>query len=449
MNGKQVKAIVPPDWFAKGSVYQINPRNFSPEGTIAAITKELPRLAEMGFTTVYLCPIFEEDDSEDKKNWSPRQIRSGTENPKNPYRMNDYFKIDPEYGTMEDLKAFTQEAHRLGMRAMLDLVFYHIGPKAPVLVEHPEFAMHDENGEIVLTGWGFPRLNYDSPGLREYLWCNMVYYIGTIDADGFRCDVGDTVPIDFWAEGRRRIQAIKPDAVLLNEGSNWTYLEKGFDASYSFAWHDIIYDVISEKKPASAIRTWHEDLRSKAPDGAVILRDMDNHDMVTDWPARAEIVAGHGGMEAIEVLNYLIDGIPMVFCGNEFADTANLSMFANRFHMGRYELINKSIMQEPYSIRRQNVMRKLNGWKREEEVLHKGDTIWHDHSAPDQVLAFSRVLDEKRITVIANFSNRKVSCKLDGPETEKGAVLLQSEKAPVPAGDTIELEAWGYLVVAN
>ena len=90
------KALGAPEWLAKGSVYQINPRTFSPEGTLDAVTKELPYLRDMGFTTIYLCPIFEADASENRDNWSDRQKKYGTQNPKNPYRMNDYFSIDEE-----------------------------------------------------------------------------------------------------------------------------------------------------------------------------------------------------------------------------------------------------------------------------------------------------------------------------------------------------------------
>ena len=99
------------------------------------------------------------------------------------------------YGTMEDLKAFVAESHRLGMRVLLDLVYLHIGPNADVLKNYPDFVNRDEMGNMILGPWNFPMLNYSNLGLREYLWCNMTYYIGALNADGFRCDVGDQVRI--------------------------------------------------------------------------------------------------------------------------------------------------------------------------------------------------------------------------------------------------------------
>ena len=278
---------VTPEWFKKSAVYQINPRTFCEEGTIKAVTNQLPKLAELGFKIMYLCPIFEEDASQDRSFWSDRQKKSLTENPKNPYRMNDYFKIDDEYGTMDDLREFVSQAHKLDLKVILDLVYFHIGPNAPVLKEHPEFAKLDENGNIFLGEWHFPVFNYESKGLREYLWCNMVYYIGEIGVDGFRCDVGDQVPLDFWSEGALRIKAIKPDAVMINEGINADYLTV-FDANYGFPWHDSLYHILCKESVADDVVEKYNQIAKDYPQDGLILRDMDNHDTVTDWPFRIE-----------------------------------------------------------------------------------------------------------------------------------------------------------------
>lgn len=443
----QYRAICPPEWLSHSAVYQINPRTFSPEGTLAAVTHALPALRELGFRVMYLCPIFEEDPSENQDYWSERQKRSATGNPKNPYRMNNYFRIDPEYGTEEDLRTFIDTAHALGMRVLLDLVYLHIGPEAPILQKHPEFARQDKNGNIVYTAWHFPYLDFRSAGLREYLWCNMVYFIGELDADGFRCDVGDGVPLDFWVEARRRMRAVKPDAVLINEGQNWDYLVTGFDSSYCFAWHELLYRVISGEKTAADLRAFREELDSRLPAGTRLLQDMENHDTVTDWPERAECRAGHDGMEEIQVLNYLLRGIPMVYCGNELADTAHLSMFANRFHPGVFETTDRTKATQEPALRRQAVMRTLNALKKDSVVLCDGETEWLDHSAPEQVLAFRRTAGERSIVFVGNLSAQPVTVQVR--ESAGGTVLLQNGVRNVtgaPDGRTLTLERYGYLV---
>jgi len=408
-------AIKSPDWLNKSAIYQINPRTFSKDGTIEAITEEIPFLKEMGFRILYLCPVFEEDDS--LENRSPRQLASNTNNPKNPYRMNDYFCIDEEYGTMNDLKAFVNKAHEAGMRVLLDLVYAHIGNNAQIIQRHPEFVLQNPDGSFVCTRWNFPKLDFDSEGLREYLYCNMVYYIGVIDVDGFRCDVGDHVPIDFWNEAKKRITRIKPDAVLINEGKNYHYMKTAFDACYCFAWHKDVRNVFCGDAPASVIRAGYEAL--DLPMGAKLLRDIDNHDTVTDWDGRTETLCGHNGMEQIEVINYLMDGIPMVYAGNELACEANISMFANRFYPGEFSVTDRNDKDSAASKRRQQVIQFLNRMKAESHVLYAGKTVWVETSMPEAVLSFKRVFGDEEIWFIGNTKNAAVDVDIEIPKNKK------------------------------
>ena len=420
-------AIPSPEWLNKNAIYQINPRTFSKEGTIEAITKELSFLKKLGFNIVYLCPIFEEDSSDDISCWSSRQIASKTKNPKNPYRMNDYFNIDEEYGTMEDLKKMINKAHELNMKVLLDLVYAHIGPNAPIIHKHPEFVKQNPDGSFIYTAWNFPALDFKNEGLREYLYCNMVYYISVIDADGFRLDVGDAIPIDFWKEARRRIQNVKKDAVLINEGAKFENMAIAFDSSYCFRWHEILRRVYCDSESATQIRDFHKSLAENVPYGSKLLRDIDNHDTVTDWDGRTETVAGSKGMEQIEVINYLIDGIPMVYSGNELACNAKLSMFANRFYMGNYEVTDRNNKSTEASVRRQEIMKTLNKMKAESNLLECGKTVWLDSSAPDSVIAFKRVLDEHEMIFLGNTKNCNVSVDITDMLNNKKCILYNGK----------------------
>ena len=426
-------------WFKKGSVYQINPRTFSEEGTLKSIEKELPFLSELGFTAIYLCPIFTADDSEDRKFWSTRQKASKTENPKNPYRMNNYYTIDEEYGTMEDLRDLVAKAHEAGLKVILDLVYLHIGPNADILKIHPEFAQKNPDGSTRLTKWNFPYVNFDNEGLREYLWGNMVYYIGAIDVDGFRCDVGDQVPLDFWKEGIRRIKMIKPDCFMIDEGRNPQYLEV-FDTNYAFFWHERLFKVLEgESTAAEAVRELQE-VHASLPEGGLLLMDMDNHDTVTDWPYRVEEHFGHDAMECIQVLNHMLPGVPMVYCGNELADTAKLNMFANRFHMGAFEVTDRSKKDTPESIRRQKVYQKLNYLRREESAVSDGSLEWISNADPDALISFARKYGENRFVYVGNFSNRDVK-----PDIDLQGEIVMENLCNADTGYT--LKPYGYIVI--
>ena len=422
-----------PAWFKSSAIYQINPRTFCDEGTIKAVISELPALKELGFKIIYLCPVFEEDDSDDKSFWSTRQKKSGTENPKNPYRMNDYFKIDSEYGTMDDLQELVERAHELELKVLLDLVYFHIGPNALILKAHPEFVMTDENGKIVLGKWQFPIFNYDNLGTREYLWSNMLFYIGAIGVDGFRCDVGDLVPLDFWKEGARRMKSIKPDAVLLNEGRKVEYLSV-FNANYGFRWHEFLYSLLH--KETSAME--YIDKPHGFPTNGLLLRDMDNHDTVTDWPYRIEEHFGHDCMELILAINYTLDGVPMVYCGNELADTTRHSMFANRFHRGIYEVTNRKAIGKHVN-RRKEIIKTLNGFKKDLTVLRDGKTEWINTNHP-QGLAFRRICTTETITFAGIFSESEVTIPIDSGE------ILLANHAVIKDNQAI-LSEYGYVIV--
>lgn len=419
------RAMPAPKWLTQSSVYQINPRTFSAEGTIRAVTARLPELAAMGFGVMYLCPIFEEDDTQE--NWSRRQIMSETMNPKNPYRIVDYFNVDSEYGTMEDLREFVEKSHALGMRVLLDLVFLHAGPNAKILRSRPEFAKQDAEGNWLLNDWNFATFDYTNAGTREYLWSNMVYYVGVVGVDGFRCDVGDQVPEDFWVEGRRRIHSINPESVLINEGRKFFWMKNAFDATYAFGWHDKLYKVFTKDEPAQTIREQWEADTAETPKGGLLLRDMDNHDTVTDRSARAEIAAGHDGMEQIQAMNYIIDGIPMVYCGNEIACDATLSMFANRFYPGRFSTTDWGKADTPPAKRRQEVMRLLNALRRESAVLQEGETTWLEHDRPEAVTAFARSLGGEAYIFIGNAKDEEITVTM--AKRVSGETVLTNDEA--------------------
>ncbi|MBM3888156.1 MAG: hypothetical protein FJ388_03420, partial [Verrucomicrobia bacterium] len=222
-----------PEWLTRGVMYQVWLRGFTPEGTLRAATKRLPQVAELGANIIYLCPVQLADPDMRQEFWSKRQKASGTNNPRNPYRIKDYNRVDPEYGSEADLREFIATAHKLGMRVLMDLVYFHCGPTSPLMNER-DFIQRDESGKAVTGGWNFPRLNFNSRGLREHLWANMAHWVKDFDADGFRCDVSDAVPLDFWEEARTRLEPLRPDLVMLAEGQRQDDQLKAFDINYNF-----------------------------------------------------------------------------------------------------------------------------------------------------------------------------------------------------------------------
>ncbi len=436
-------AIQPPAWLRGSAVYQVNLRTFSPEGTLPALQAELPALQALGFRVIYLCPVFAEDISQDRRFWSERQKASGTDNPKNPYRIKDYFQIDEEYGSMAALQALVKEAHRLGMKVLLDLVYLHISPNAAILQSHPEYALQNEDGTHRLSEWHFALWDYRCRGLRDYLLGNMLYYLQELDVDGFRCNAADGVPHDFWAEARACMLTAKPDAVLLNEGVRYERMADAFDASYNYDWHEQLYRVFTGDCSLKTLIKTEKATMATAPAGSYLLRDFDNHDTVTDWEKRGELLVHHDGMELVQVLNYTFPGIPMVYAGNELADTMVHSLFANRDYPGRFSATDRHALRNTApALRRQEVMKTLNRFLREKPAMHNTAVEWPDGNWPAQVLCFRRPDEEHPLLFIGNFCQQAVTVE----SALAGYKTLLANNAAIRDNQVI-LQNYGYILL--
>lgn len=424
-----------PDWIMSGIIYQIQPRAFTPEGTLKAAEARLPRLAELGVTILYLCPVFLSDDDMNLENWSPRQKKSNLNNPRNPYRMKDFYHVDPEYGTDGDLKDFVRQAHQLKMRVMLDMVYLHCGPKAVFLEEHPDFVNRDKDGKVVNKAWGFPGLNFVSPALREYLWKNMEYWVRDFDVDGFRCDVADGVPLDFWETGRERLEKIRPDIGMLAEGTRKADQLKAFDLDYGWG------KAFETWESASAVRTLWEKMRDERPrDGAKFVRFIDNHDIANDdWTNRIEKVWGTQRVNAVLAGLFTLDGAPFIYNGQEVADTARHSIF------GRLP-VDWANGETPAGKARFAFCQKLCAMRHAERALTYGEVVWLDNNAPEAVLSYLRKSDKEQILTVINLTGHHVSVKLKGVSDVYTPLLTEGVKS---VKETFELEGYGFFVGKN
>ena len=431
-------------------IYQMFLRAFTPQGTLRAAAELLDRVADLGVDIVYLCPVVCHDPDENRAFWSHRQIESGCENAKNPYRMRDYFHVDPEYGTDEDLRFFVNRAHGLGLLVMLDLVYFHCGPTAVFLGEHPDFVMRDENGGFLNGKWRFPRLNFENPALRAYLRENMLYFVREYGVDGYRCDVGDDVPLDFWEEARRDLDTVKPGLIMLNEGKNPDALGRAFDINYGFDWFGALKQVLTGEAPASLLNeTWRRNAE-EMPSGGLVTRHMDNHDIANDgYESRLERILGSRALDAALIMNLTLDGVPMLYNGNEIADSARHSIFANREH-GRGLTIDWSQAFTRAGRRRFQLTQRLIALRHQLPALTEGKTQLIGTDAPDRVFAFLRETDTQAVLTVVNLSDSAVSCELkcalDGMAAEE---LLASGARIETKSGAARLEAlpWGAAVV--
>jgi len=419
------------DAVSQGVIYQINLRAFTEEGTLNAAARRLPKLAELGVTIVYLCPMFVSDDDLRQEFWSPRQKASGMNNPRNPYRMKDFYHVDPEYGTDEDLKAFVDAAHASGLKVMFDMVYLHCGPTAVFIESHPDFVKRNPQGAIENAGWSFPGIDFDSPELREYLWKNMEYWVENFDVDGFRLDVADGIPLDFWKEARRRLDAIRPGLILLAEGTrNQDQLET-MDLNYGFAFFGALDSVLTKGAHVREIRGNWEAVVAKNPKGVRFTRYTDNHDIANDdYSNRREKRWGNDLAQTALALCLTLDGTPMLYNGQEIADDARHSIF------GRAP-IDRSKENTEIGQKRFQFLQNLIKLRREHGAFTSNRLKWLDVDNSENAIAFLRTSDNEKIICVFNLRNEIARGIVDAnqeninelePLVESGSVNLSASQ---------------------
>lgn len=414
-----------PDFLKDSVVYQIFLRPFTVDGTLQAASRLLPHLAEMGVDIVYLCPICLQDDDMRTEFWSDRQNKSGLGNPRNPYRIKDYFALDPEYGTEQDLHDFVQQTHALGMKILLDLVYYHCGPTAVFLDEHPDFVRRDASGNV-LGSWHFPELNFDVPALREHLWENMEYFMKEFHVDGYRCDVGPRVPIDFWEEGRRRMEAIDPDCIMICEGDVPHDQLFAFDLNYAFSWEYGLIRLFNKEKTAVELREIWQKMHDEFPVGARFLRMFENHDIAHDCAGnRHQTRWGNPGVEAALLVNFAIDGVPLLYNGQEIADAAQHSIYGNR-DFGKRLMIDWSNAAMEEGRNRLRFVRRLIELRRSSPALTAGTVRWLENDQPENVVSFARECAGQRMLLVVNADSQPKTVAVEvGMRLVKPKSILQ------------------------
>jgi len=426
-------------------IYQMALRTFTPEGTLKAAKELLPHVASLGVDVVYVCPFYVAEDDMRPEYWSKRQTASNTGNPQNPYKMADYFNVDPEYGTNEDLKAFAKEAHRLGLLVMYDLVYLHCGRDAVFVKEHPEYLVRNEDGSIYLPNdWPFARLNYACQGLRDYLKKNMEMLVTEYEADGFRCDVGDAVPLDFWQEAFAHVKAIKPELVMLNEGHSAEYVKETFDLSYSFPFSFTMVDVFAKGQPVTILKEqYYSEKQEFGGDFRKLLRTIDNHDIASDQGVeRNEITMTGKGVEAALVITNTYQGISYLWNGYEFGDNAENCMFSNRFY-GKRSAMDWSKAFTAAGKHRMEFIRKIHAFHHENDAIGNGAMEWVENTAPEDVISYVRISDKQKLLVVVNARNHAAEVEVPvegtvGKEVLSSGVEMKEKKC--------RLDAYGYLV---
>ncbi len=433
-------ARLSPQWVRDGVIYEIFPRAFSARGDFKGVTARLDELKSLGVNILWLMPIH--PIGQEKK--------KGTIG--SPYAVRDYYSINPDYGTKEDLRQLVSEAHRRGMKVIIDIVANHTSWDS-VLMKEPDFYTRDKSGKILppVPDWAdVADLNYDNPRLRDYMIEMLRFWVKEYDLDGFRCDVAGFVPTDFWERARTELEKTKRDIVMLAEWHSPDLLVKAFDLDYSWPLHSALTEVMMGQKPTVALReAWREE-REQFPKNSLHMRFSDNHD-----ERRALSRFGERGALAASALIFTLDGVPMLYNGMEVGDNAESGAPALFERLPIFWQIGE---RRPEFTR---FYRQMIALRRAHEALSRGELEWVRNSDEARVTTYLRRTRDEEILVAINFSNQPFMGFVETSDASAFTDITPDVAPPLPPDapaperaarkhtvglPALALDAWGYRI---
>ena len=425
-----------PEWAKNESIYEVNVRQHTAEGTFAAFEKDLPRLQKLGADILWLMPIF--PISETKKKGTLGSY----------YAVSDFRKVNPQFGTMAEFDSMVKTAHDLGMKVILDFVPNHTGWDHVWITSQPDFYTKDKDGNITdpinyETGesWGWTDvadLNFDNPEMRKALIADMVFWVKEKNLDGYRMDVAHGVPNDFWDEASAAIFEANPDVFMLAEAEVAEHLSSGnFHMNYAWEFHHILNAVAKGKENVEDIWKWHEKDQANTKRG-YHMQFITNHDE-NSWAGTVEERMGEAG-DAMAVLTFTFDGMPLIYSGQEAANKKRLEFFEkDPIQWGNYE--------------KQAFYTTLNKLKKDNQAIWNGEFGGVAQRIPTgndkNVLAYMREKNGDKVVVILNLSGERQEVKLEGDSyVGDYSNVFGKDTVSLTADKALSLNAWDYLVLA-
>ena len=424
-----MKTVIHPEWSYDQSIYEVNLRQFSENGTFKEFEEHLPRLQELGVGILWFMPIHPIGEKNRKGSLGSY------------YSVKDYFDVNPAHGTLDEFKQLVKKIHDLGMYVIIDWVANHCAWDNQIVFDHPDWFTKDENGNHVppVKDWAdVIDFNFSNPEMRDYMLKALKFWVEEIDIDGYRCDVAGMVPTDFWNDIRPELDRIKP-VFMLAEWETPELHKEAFDMSYNWKLFKIMNAIAEGKKNVSHIDAFLVEEKETFSTNDFRLIFTSNHDE-NSWNGTVYERLGKA-TEVFAVLSLTFPGMPLIYSGQEACLDKRLSFF------DKDEIEWKECgMKEIYS--------KLLHLKREKKVLwngYKGGEFKRIKTSNDKaVFAFSREIENDRIVVILNLSPFGQNIVLeDDSFAGEYSEIFQDEEIQLHKNEHFFLEPWKYKVFIN
>ena len=416
-----------PAWSQQGNIYEVNVRQYTPEGTFKAFAQNLDRLKDMGVQTLWFMPI-QPISKADRKG----ELGSY-------YAIANYTAVNPEFGTLQDFKDLVDAAHSKGFKVLIDWVANHTGADHYWLEKNKDFYVTDPaTGKAKYAfDWSDTRdLNYDNVALQDSMINAMKYWLTETSLDGFRCDVAGEVPEKFWTRCIAELKATRPNIFMLAESNDAWLHRAGFDATYSWDEFSMMKKIAKGERNAAAFDSCLHRLDAGFATNAMRLYFTSNHDENT-WNL-ADFGTMPGAVHApFAVLTQTLPrSIPLIYSGQEepFLDSLHF-FYKDTITFNKYA-------RAPF-------YKTLLGLRSTNAALAADASFTKINAGdPKQLYAFVREKAGKKVLVVLNLSAREASVNI-ADKTLSGKplnVFLGSNEDP--AAKPWNMEPWGYAVFA-
>ena len=368
-------------------MYQVNPRVFAPNNSLKAVAERVDEISNLGANVMWVMPIYPIGKIKSKNS---------------PYSISDYKAVNPEFGTIDDVKALADSCHKYGMALIVDWVANHTAWDNVWMKDHKDWYTQDEDGNVIYppgTDWtDVADLNYDNYDMREAMIDAMMFWINEVGLDGLRCDVADQVPYDFWNDAFNRLRkaAGNRKLLLLAEGANPENLIKGgFDMNYAWNFMGALDRVFVKGQKASHFIDVDKQEYAEIPEGKVKLRFTTNHDEATKYSTVQQFGSVDGAIAAFVATTFLHGGM-LVYGSQEVAYPDKINFF---------NFVPVDWNSNPDVLK---THKKLISIYKKNSAFRSGDVAYFPD---DNILAFERSDKNGKFLVLVNVRNSAQTLK--------------------------------------
>jgi glycosidase len=412
------------DWSKSAVIYEVNIRQYTPEGTFNAFAAQIPKLKELGVDILWIMPI----------NPIGEKNRKGTLG--SYYSVRDYKAVNPEYGTIDDFKALVKKAHEAGMHVIIDWVANHTSWDNSWMAEHYGWYEKDSTGKpFGPYDWtDVATLDYKNDTMRAEMVKALEFWIKNTDIDGYSCDVAGMVPVDFWEDARKALDNIKPVFMLAEDENVSELLENAFDMNYNWSGLHLMNDIGKGKASVKDIKGMYVIEDSIYSKDCYRMNFITNHDENT-WSG-TEFERYGNGAKTFAVMTFTVPGMPLIYTGQEVGMHKRLRFFDKDtvlFEQNEYVDFYKSLI----NLKHQNEMFWNGAAGGDLKILDAGN---------DSVFAFKRYTPMKDAFVILNLSAKEQNYTI--PKGMAGAYTeyFSGESTVMDESEQSQLNPWEYKI---